>query len=684
MSSLLQWAFESALPSFGSSYVGFDDLLYCIRNPAKYALIHTMSATECVLISGTLGVSEEEVSQFAVDITRHGVFMTVYLDDTAARAKAPDISNFLRAQEQQGSSYGYLLQPKKCGICIGPRESAEEAYAVKAFYLTEHPDLDEDCIKIHPTDFRLSLVSTFEQPLTAEQESTYHNYCESYGRRCCGIPLGHDAYIVKELNHILDEVDMEVDCLLSSLKSDPHLAFYLYKQVVEYKVNYLLRAYPPESVASKLICSRYTRTQNKAISNLLAIENHMEDDCLHFAIARSSSGFKLLQMHDTAAPAFVASIVASIDAIEFALPGFKQTVQAHLTEDIHLVPSLPLTTRIESFVSAIRTIGVSWEELMQLNGKHCGKIQHILTKKIKDNRLSSITTRVKTSMHPALYTAFQSLSTKESAAWMNVRPDSEETSLASDQFRILGRVRLLLPVDCLPEDRELQCPCGAPLDPFGFHLQKCKKLSGLTIQTHDDVLRLLEAMAIDCGIRTESEVLINANSKERMDLITFEYAKAPTHFDVTIVNAVTKAIQETHVGSDIVVKPLQRAMEAERTKKQKYGATIKSFGHKFIPVAIEAHGAWGPAFKKWFKEFTDEYHKVASMPKSIMMGYWRSRISMALAQGFTRAILGRVHAINKGILLSSQFAEDIAFQEGTIEAQTGPLHIGNIFSFSLE
>lgn len=60
MSSLLQWAFESAMPSFGNKSIGFDDLLHCIRNPAKYVLIHTMSANERILISGTLSVSEEE------------------------------------------------------------------------------------------------------------------------------------------------------------------------------------------------------------------------------------------------------------------------------------------------------------------------------------------------------------------------------------------------------------------------------------------------------------------------------------------------------------------------------------------------------------------------------------------------------------------------------------------------
>lgn len=61
MSSLLQWAFESAMPSFGDRAIGFDDLLHCIRNPAKYAIIHTMSATEQVLIRGTLSAAEEEV-----------------------------------------------------------------------------------------------------------------------------------------------------------------------------------------------------------------------------------------------------------------------------------------------------------------------------------------------------------------------------------------------------------------------------------------------------------------------------------------------------------------------------------------------------------------------------------------------------------------------------------------------
>ena len=60
MSSLLQWAFTSAIPSFGDRAIGFDDMLRYIRTPSKYAIIHTMPATESVVIKGTLSAAEEE------------------------------------------------------------------------------------------------------------------------------------------------------------------------------------------------------------------------------------------------------------------------------------------------------------------------------------------------------------------------------------------------------------------------------------------------------------------------------------------------------------------------------------------------------------------------------------------------------------------------------------------------
>ena len=61
MSSLLQWIFQSAFPSFGDCAIGFDDVLHCSQHPEKYAIIHTMDAMEQVLISGTLTPAEEEL-----------------------------------------------------------------------------------------------------------------------------------------------------------------------------------------------------------------------------------------------------------------------------------------------------------------------------------------------------------------------------------------------------------------------------------------------------------------------------------------------------------------------------------------------------------------------------------------------------------------------------------------------
>jgi hypothetical protein len=61
MSYLLQWFIQSAIPSLGERAIGFDNLLYCLKHPEKYAIIHTMDATEQVLITGTLSPTEEEL-----------------------------------------------------------------------------------------------------------------------------------------------------------------------------------------------------------------------------------------------------------------------------------------------------------------------------------------------------------------------------------------------------------------------------------------------------------------------------------------------------------------------------------------------------------------------------------------------------------------------------------------------
>ena len=60
MSSLFQWVFQSAMSPFSGRLIGFDDVRNCIKRPEKYAIIHTMPASEKTLIRGTMSASEEE------------------------------------------------------------------------------------------------------------------------------------------------------------------------------------------------------------------------------------------------------------------------------------------------------------------------------------------------------------------------------------------------------------------------------------------------------------------------------------------------------------------------------------------------------------------------------------------------------------------------------------------------
>jgi hypothetical protein len=62
MTSLIQWAIKRTFPSFNERTTGFEDILFAISNPDKYALINTLpSSSQHVLIKGTLTAGEEEV-----------------------------------------------------------------------------------------------------------------------------------------------------------------------------------------------------------------------------------------------------------------------------------------------------------------------------------------------------------------------------------------------------------------------------------------------------------------------------------------------------------------------------------------------------------------------------------------------------------------------------------------------
>ena len=59
MSSFLQWAISKTTPS--EKRIGFEDVLYAIRNPECYVIVNTLhSSNQNVLIQGSLLASEEE------------------------------------------------------------------------------------------------------------------------------------------------------------------------------------------------------------------------------------------------------------------------------------------------------------------------------------------------------------------------------------------------------------------------------------------------------------------------------------------------------------------------------------------------------------------------------------------------------------------------------------------------
>lgn len=95
MSSLIQWIAEHALPSFHNKKIGFEDVIRCVSDPDRFALIHTLSASDqTVLIKGTLLAIEEEgfVNEYLTKYVERPKTIVVYgrncCDDSAGKKQA--------------------------------------------------------------------------------------------------------------------------------------------------------------------------------------------------------------------------------------------------------------------------------------------------------------------------------------------------------------------------------------------------------------------------------------------------------------------------------------------------------------------------------------------------------------------------------------------------------------------
>lgn len=95
--------------------------------------------------------------------------------------------------------------------------------------------------------------------------------------------------------------------------------------------------------------------------------------------------------------------------------------------------------------------------------------------------------------------------------------------------------------------------------------------------------------------------------------------------------------------------PLYFTTAAEERKIRKYDRAARQINNTFIPMALETFGALGKEMNKFLKKIASGYLRSLPNPeisnRSVLMRYWRSKISCTLQRANAKLIISKSNRI---------------------------------------
>ena len=236
----------------------------------------------------------------------------------------------------------------------------------------------------------------------------------------------------------------------------------------------------------------------------------------------------------------------------------------------------------------------------------------------------------------------QSASGTGAAGWLLAIPNCPMLLIANTPFRL--RLRRLLGV---PPNYKVpaKCYCNASLerDEMATHFESC---TFERVKVHDRLLRTVYDMTTAAGIPTQMEVmgkneLSGCQDEKRLDLVFHgHYGRPNTVGDVTIWHPMSKSmvdkVLKSSTGNTLWSKPGKALEEAEKCKKDKYGALCQNSGYKLEVYAVEHYGRVSKDLlelvQRCFENMEDEWRHDPRWNWSVMSRrqYWLAAISCNL------------------------------------------------------
>jgi hypothetical protein len=232
---------------------------------------------------------------------------------------------------------------------------------------------------------------------------------------------------------------------------------------------------------------------------------------------------------------------------------------------------------------------------------------------------------------------------RETGTWITATPDRlNGTELSAEEFRDSLRLRFGLMPSFLPPR------CDGCNERFTVeHAMSCKK-GGLVVQRHNDVAaewhhlcaQALQPSAVSDeplihagrGVPNAGETGVEAAADSRGDVAAHGFWRRGTTaiFDVRI----TDTDAPTYRGQD----PTKVLKRHEKEKKKKYLAPCVERRRHFTPLVFSVDGLQGPEASAASKCLASKLSKKWGRSYSEVVGFVRSRISIALVRAASRCL----------------------------------------------
>ena len=338
-------------------------------------------------------------------------------------------------------------------------------------------------------------------------------------------------------------------------------------------------------------------------------------------------------------------------------------------------------------------------------------LQRLMSRPVKQRRIETIEAHLEALPDRSLIAHFKSGQGVQAGAFVTASHVDKALVMSSAAYACACRRRCLLPHPQIPAG--MRCTCGrhAEVDRRGVHVQMCQLHRKLTIDTHDGVVRVLQAFMRDAGYKatlepryeflrdpepqppssadtvpqsqsqdhTQSQALSASQSQarrngyfdvyegRRLDLMVRGMDARPHGFDVQITNCAQAAF--VNFGKEAA----QRALAtSEKNKIRKYKDLAERACISFTPVVFETQGMFGPQWDSIYNETVCQIAKNKGLSEIQVDRYWSVRFSVALQEGISRQILERVATLSSSsVNRHLQASEDLSLardQDHTTEA----------------